>query len=151
MKKYTLSDSDMLGINEGIDNSNSAPDVIFHSIMGTWNAIFAQEGTTFSEYVDKHGSIDPTAFGIPEDQKLEIAERMRKRLLALNISPIGITNALIDFTVQYGPSQYKPDDFPMGEFAHGTQEILPLPTIKPDGSDLIELNDFPYEVHKPRA
>lgn len=106
MKHYSLSDSDMLGINEAIDKAYNAYTVTYASVMGTWDAILAQEGNNFHSYVEAHGTIDPTAFAIPADQKLEIAERMRKRLLALNISPIGITNALIDFTVQYGPSTY---------------------------------------------
>lgn len=125
MKKYTLSDAEMLEINNAIDKANTAPDVIFQAIMGTWKAILAQDGTFFSEYVDTHGALNPTDFGIPEDQKLEIAERMKTRLLALTISPIGITNALIDFTVQYGPSQYAP-------------------------TDTVELTDFPYVGYKPR-
>lgn len=106
MKRYTLSDSDMLGILAEIDSVENASSVIYAAVIGTWNAILAQEGTSFALYT-KDNSFNPTEFGIPRDQKVEIAERMKTRLLALNISPIGVTNAMMDFTVQYGPSYYE--------------------------------------------
>lgn len=104
MYKYTLSDSDMLGITEAIDNSKTGSDVIFFGIRATWNAILAREGMSWNDF-NCYNPLDPTAYGIPRDQSNEIAERMKKRAMQLGVSDIGVTNILLDY-MNHGPSYY---------------------------------------------
>lgn len=103
-KRYSLSDSDMLGIFEKIENSQDAGDVIVNGIKATWNAVLAQEGKDWNSF-DSVNRLDPSAYAIPKDQSAEIVERMKKRAFALGISKIGVTSALLDF-MNWGPSYY---------------------------------------------
>lgn len=128
MNRYTLSDSDILGINEAIDSCQNGSDLIYNGIVATWNAILGQEGNNFSSYVEAHGTIDPMLFAIPEDQFQQVMGRMKMRAIEIGLSDIGVTNVLLD-CINYGPSTYR--DAPATD------------------SDVIELTDFPYVVHKP--
>lgn len=116
--RYSLSDSDMLGIFERIDKATDPNSVILQTVIGTWNAILGQEGESWESYTAKD-KIDPTAFAIPDDTFSEIVERMKKRLFALGISDIGVTNALLD-VMNVGPSTYNDSPKPSE-----TDHILP--------------------------
>lgn len=116
--RYSLSDSDMLSIFERIDRSTDPNGVILNTVIGMWNAILGQEGESWESYTAQR-QIDPTAFAIPQDQAIEISERMKKRLFALHVSDIGVTNALLDL-MNVGPSTY--NDSPKQS---GTDHILP--------------------------
>lgn len=135
-KRYSLSDSDIVVIFDGINGSNDMNTIIRNTIVGTWNAILAQEGMSWDDF-DENNQLDIRAYEIPNDQITEIAEAMKKRLFDIGISPIGVTNAMMEFVVQYGPTGYEK---PIG--AH--------PTIV-DETDLVELDDFPYVAHKPHS
>lgn len=119
--RYSLSDSDMLGIFERIDKATDPNSVILQTVIGTWNAILGQEGESWESYT-ANKQLDPTAFAIPADTFSDIVERMRKRLLTLNVSPLGVTNAMMD-VMNVGPSTYY--DAPK---QNGTDNILPPPT-----------------------
>lgn len=123
-KRYGLSDADMLSINEQIDSASNGLEVMYKGISATWNAILAQEGMTFGEALTelKDGKkFQPTEFAIPFDQSIEITERMKNRMIALDVSEIGISSLLIDW-VNIGPSTY--NDMPQTK-AQATDNILP--------------------------
>lgn len=99
--RYSLSDSDMLGITEAIDNG-TRESLLVVAVKATWNAILAQEGKSWDE-------IDPLVpgdYAIPADQLTELSERFKKRAMALGISDIGVTNLMISYIANYGPSTY---------------------------------------------
>lgn len=116
--RYGLSDSDLLGIYEAIDNS-VPHDLLVRTVKAVWNAILAQEGLSWDD-VD---ALIPGDYAIPADQLTEIAERFKKRAFALGFSKIGVTNLMLDLIVQYGPVTY--NDEPK---QNTTDHILPPPT-----------------------
>lgn len=105
MNHYTLSDSDMLGITEAINSGVDGSDTVFFGIKATWNAILAQEGKSWDDYTPDN-PLPTTQFAIPRDQSAEILEKIKSHVLALGVSPIGVTNLMMDF-INYGPSFYE--------------------------------------------
>lgn len=102
--RYSLSDGEMVEITSNIDNSQNGTEIIHYGIIGTWNAILAQEGMSFADF-HPGNPLSPQDWAIPSDQAEEIMDRMRKRGLVLGISEIGVTNILMDW-VNVGPSSY---------------------------------------------
>lgn len=103
--RYSLSDSDMLGIQEEIEKANYADEITFFGIKATWNAILAQEGKSWDDFTPEN-PLPTTEFSIPRDQSAEIAERMKKHAAKIGISPLGQTNILMDY-MNYGPLYYE--------------------------------------------
>lgn len=99
--KYSLSDSDMLGINEAIDNSEKH-DLLVRSVKAVWNAILSQEGKSW----DDIDVLIPGDYAIPSDQMIEIGERFKRRAMALGFDSITVTNLMLELITNYGPSTY---------------------------------------------
>lgn len=118
--RYSLSDSDMLGITEAIDGSDNIGNLFLNAFNVTWNAILAQEGKSLNDFGDDN-LLNVFDYAIPRDQSAEINDRMIKRAGAIGINAEGVTSILLEW-MNVGPSTY--DDEPI---RNSTDHILPPP------------------------
>lgn len=104
-RKYSLSDSDMLGIFEQIDSAPTGHELSLYGVRATWNAILAQEGLSWNDYSPEQ-PLNPSLYAIPREQSTEIIERMKKRAMKIGLSSITTTNVMMDY-MNWGPLYYE--------------------------------------------
>lgn len=126
-KRYSLSDADMLGIFEAIDNRISAFDIFVYGWSATWNAILAQEGLSLADFTED--SIDPRKYAIPTDQANEITNRMITRARKVGVDNMTITSVIMMEWINVGPASYNAEPR-----KQKTDDILPPPTNPPIAS-----------------
>lgn len=109
-KRYSLSDSDMLGITKAMDKVNYPDSLLLVAYRETWNAILAQEGKSLNDFDGVDTFLDPRDWAIPQEQLNELSERLKKKAFALGFGDIAVTNLLIEYIAQYGPATYNSSD-----------------------------------------
>lgn len=99
-----LSDGEIETILASIVAAETLADVAVNAIVGTFNALLADQGKTWADVA----SIDPTAYQIPEQQAQRILGAMGER--ARHISPGDAAVHVMLVWVDKGPSSYQPEN-----------------------------------------